>query len=145
MNLRVCTQLAVAVVATAASASFLGAQADKPPDPKELAAVQQIRAHIEEQSKKSATKAPAAYTVTIPNTTVSYSMVPIRGGEFTMGSAGANAKPDEQPQHAVKLDPFWMQAHEVTWDMYLMFMFADQANERAHPDATVDALSRPTA
>ncbi len=62
-----------------------------------------------------------------------------------MGSAGAGAKPDEQPQHKVKLDPFWMQAHEVTWDAYLLFMFADQANERANPDAIVDALSRPTA
>ena len=40
---------------------------------------------------------------------------------------------------------FWMQAHEVTWDAYLMFMFADQAKESTSPDALVDALSRPTA
>ena len=33
----------------------------------------------------------------------------------------------------------------MTWDAYLMFMFADQADERAHPDTIVDALSRPTA
>ena len=46
-----------------------------------------------------------------------------------MGSAGSGAKPDEQPQHKVKLDAFWMQTHEVTWDAYLMFMFVDQANE----------------
>ena len=38
-----------------------------------------------------------------------------------------------------------MQTHEVTWDAYLMFMFADQAKEREHPDALVDGLSRPTA
>ncbi len=38
-----------------------------------------------------------------------------------------------------------MQTHEVTWDAYLMFMFADQARERDHPDTLVDALSRPTA
>ena len=37
-----------------------------------------------------------------------------------------------------------MQTHEVTWDSYLMFMFADQAKETDHPDAIVDALSRPT-
>ena len=120
-------------------------QADKPPDPKELAVVQQIRARIEEHSKKAPTAKPAPYKVTISNTTVTYAMVPVPAGEFTMGSAGAGAKPDEQPQHKVRLDAFWMQAHEVTWDEYLLFMFADQANERANPDAIVDAVSRPTA
>ena len=44
-----------------------------------------------------------------------------------MGSAAPGARPDEQPQHKVRLDAFWMQTHEVTWDSYLMFMFADQA------------------
>ena len=62
-----------------------------------------------------------------------------------MGSAGVGAKPDEQPQHTVRLGAFWMQTHEVTWDAYLLFMFADQAKELAHPDVVVDALSRPTA
>jgi formylglycine-generating enzyme required for sulfatase activity len=127
-------------------APLLGmAQAAKPPNPKELATVQQIRSRIEEQLKKSAAAKPAPYKVTIPNSTVSFPMVPIPAGEFTMGSSGPGAKPDEQPPHKVRLDAFWMQAHEVTWDAYLMFMFADQANERANPDAIVDALSRPTA
>ena len=72
-------------------------------------------------------------------------MAPVPAGEFLMGSAGADGKADEQPQHKVQLDAFWMQTHEVTWDAYLMFMFADQAKEREHPDAMVDALSRPTA
>jgi formylglycine-generating enzyme required for sulfatase activity len=72
-------------------------------------------------------------------------MVPVPAGEFVMGSAGAGAKPDEQPQHKVRIDQFWIQAHEVTWDAYLMFMFADQARETEKPDALVNALSRPTA
>ena len=72
-------------------------------------------------------------------------MAPVPAGEFLMGSAGAGARPDEQPQHRVRLGAFWMQTHEVTWDAYLLFMFADQAKEREHPDALVDALSRPTA
>jgi formylglycine-generating enzyme required for sulfatase activity len=38
-----------------------------------------------------------------------------------------------------------MQQHEVTWDSYLMFMFADQAKESEHADPIVDGLSRPTA
>ena len=119
-------------------------QGEKPLDPKELAVVQKIRARIEAQAGK-ATGAAAAYKVTIPNTTVTYGMAPIPAGEFLMGSAGPNAKPDEQPQHTVRLDAFWMQTHEVTWDSYLMFMFADQAKETARPDGIVDALSRPTA
>ena len=68
-------------------------------------------------------------------------MVPIPAGDFLMGS---QHKPDEQPQHKVHLDAFWMQAHEVTWDEYRLFMFANQAGETAHADATVDAVSRPT-
>jgi formylglycine-generating enzyme required for sulfatase activity len=116
-------------------------QAEKPLDPKELAAVQKIRARIEEQARKAPGGPPAAYKVTIPNTTVTYGMAPVPGGEFLMGSADPG---NEQPQHKVRLDAFWMQTHEVTWDSYLMFMFADQAKETDHPDAIVDALSRPT-
>ena len=112
-------------------------------DQKEMAVVEKIRARIEEQSKK--TPRSGSYTVTGPNTTVTYTMVPIPAGEFTMGSSAADAKADEKPAHKVTLDAFWMQAHEVTWDLYLMFMFADQAREAEHPDAMVDALSRPTA
>jgi formylglycine-generating enzyme required for sulfatase activity len=44
----------------------------------------------------------------------------------------------------VRVDAFWMQAHEVTWDEYRLFMFATQANEAAQKDETVDAVSRPT-
>jgi formylglycine-generating enzyme required for sulfatase activity len=135
---------AVVLLALWTAAPVLTQQAETPPDPKELAAVEKIRARIEEQAKKAASAAPAAYKVTIPNTTVSYGMAPIPAGEFLMGSTGPEAKPDEAPQHKVKLDAFWMQTQEVTWDSYLMFMFADQAKEIEHPDPLVDALSRPT-
>jgi formylglycine-generating enzyme required for sulfatase activity len=145
MNLRKAACLAMALAAIAQAAPILGSQAAKAPDPKELAAVQRIRARIEEQAKRAAASTPAPYTVTIPNTTVSYGMAPVPAGEFTMGSSAPGAKPDEQPEHKVKLDAFWMQTHEVTWDAYLMFMFSDQARERDHPDVLVDALSRPTA
>lgn len=89
---------------------------------------------------------PARYQVTIPNTTVSYGMVPIAEGEFQMGSPDSDpkAKPDEKPQHKVRVDAFWMQAHEVTWDEYRLFMFENQAGESTHKDAAVDAVSRPT-
>jgi formylglycine-generating enzyme required for sulfatase activity len=89
---------------------------------------------------------PESYKLVIPNTTVSYEMVPIPAGDFQMGSPDSDPqhKKDEQPQHKVHVDAFWMQAHEVTWDEYRLFMFANQAGEVAHKDSTVDAVSRPT-
>src|SRR4029434_8084036 len=73
------------------------------------------------------------YKVTIPSTTVAYDMVAIPAGEFEMGSPANDPlhKKDEQPQHKVRVDAFWMQAHEVTWDEYRLFMFATQGGEIA--------------
>src|SRR5882757_1405398 len=82
------------------------------------------------------------YQVTIPLTSIKYDMVPVAGGEFQMCTAGG--KKDEAPVRTVRVPPFWMQAHEVTWDEYRLFMFANQANEKEHPNPTVDAISRPT-
>ena len=81
------------------------------------------------------------YKVTIPNTLISYAMAPVPAGDFTMGSTVSK---DEQPPHKVHVDAFWMQVHEVTWDEYRLFMFANQAGEVAHKDALMDAVSRPT-
>jgi formylglycine-generating enzyme required for sulfatase activity len=144
MRPRLTAVIATAFLAVAMTAPLF-CQADKPIDPKELAAVQKIRARIEERAKTTGSARPAAYDVTIPNTTFHYSMAPVPAGEFLMGDAGSAASPDSQPQHKVRLDAFWMQTHEVTWDAYLMFMFADQGKEPEHPDVLVDALSRPTA
>ena len=41
-------------------------------------------------------------------------MVRIPGGEFMMGSDAKAARPDEQPVHRVKVDPFLMDSTEVT-------------------------------
>jgi formylglycine-generating enzyme required for sulfatase activity len=73
-------------------------------------------------------------------------MMAIPAGEFQMGSPATDPlhKKDEQPQHKVRLDAFWMQAHEVTWDEYRLFMFATQGGEIARKDELVDAVSRPT-
>jgi len=99
--------------------------------------VQQIRERILAHQQEKA----EPYKVTIPNTTVAYAMAPVAAGDFLMGSS---AKPDQQPQHKVHVDAFWMQVHEVTWDEYRLFMFANQAGETGHKDGLVDAISRPT-
>ena len=94
-----------------------------------------------------------AYTNTIPGTQATYSMVAIRGGEFMMGSAATEQghKPDEVPQHRVRISPFWMGQFEVKWDEFELFMFPDE--ERKYKDSiktdpyvdkVSDAVSRPT-
>jgi formylglycine-generating enzyme required for sulfatase activity len=142
--LRIAIVSAMALVAMAEAAPLLRQAAAKI-DEQEMALVQKIRARIEERAKKPGATAAKPYNVTIPNTTVSYGMAPIPAGDFVMGSSAPGAKPDEQPPHKVRVNAFWMQTHEVTWDAYLMFMFADQAGETKKPEALVDALSRPTA
>ena len=112
-------------------------KAQAPAQDAEMQNVEQIRARILAHPPPKA----QPYKVTIPNTTVSYDMVPVAAGDFEMGST---AKPDEQPQHKVHVDAFSMQGHEVTWDEYRLFMFANQAGETGHKDNLVDAVSRPT-
>jgi formylglycine-generating enzyme required for sulfatase activity len=93
------------------------------------------------------------YTNNIPGTDVAYSMAPIPGGEFLMGSPESQAgrQADEGPQHKVKLAPFWMAQFEVTWDMYQLYMYPDDekrlralkpANEEV--DKISDIVSRPS-
>ncbi len=86
------------------------------------------------------------YKTTIPNTVVSFEMVPIPGGEFTMGTPETEKgrSPDEGPQRKLKVEPFWMGKFEVTWDEYRFFMFQNLANETLGADASLDAVSRPT-
>jgi formylglycine-generating enzyme required for sulfatase activity len=104
-----------------------------------LAEIEKIRQRILTNHEHPA--GTKTYKITVPNTTVSYEMTAIPAGEYQMGSS---AKKDEQPPHQVKVPAFWMQTHEVTWDEYRLFMFANQAGEVAHKDDLVDAVSRPT-
>ena len=112
-------------------------------DPVEMAVVERLRTRIAEREVQAPHDPSRPYTVSIPNTLVTYDMAPVPAGEFLMGSPPGRGEEDERPQHSVQLDAFWMQAHEVTWDAFLLFMFADQAGDAG--DASVDGLSRPTA
>lgn len=59
-------------------------------------------------------------------------LVPISGGEFALGSPDSepNRKPDEGPQHKVKIEPFWMGKVEVTWNLYRPFMENGKARNK---------------
>ncbi|MCA9218572.1 MAG: formylglycine-generating enzyme family protein, partial [Planctomycetales bacterium] len=64
------------------------------------------------------------YTVTIPNSKVSFEMLPIPGGETLIGSPDdeENRLDDEGTQFKVMIEPFWMAKCEVTWAEYKEFM-----------------------
>lgn len=83
------------------------------------------------------------YSSIVPGTSVTFTMTPIPGGSFTMGSPESESgrAADEGPQQQVKVDSFWMGTHEVTYDEFLVF-FNDESVGR---NSDVDAVTRPTA
>src|SRR5438105_4398663 len=94
-----------------------------------------------------------AYTNAIPGAPVKYAMVPIPSGEFSMGSPDKEPgrRPDEGPQHKVKISAFWMGQCEVTWNEFGLFMYPDEERKfketiQTDPyiDKLSDAVSRPT-
>lgn len=88
------------------------------------------------------------YQQELPGTTVSFDMVPIPGGTFKMGSPEGDpfASEDEFPQHEVKLDSFWMGAHEVTWEIFELFLDKnfEEASSTGPLPFEVDGLTRPS-
>jgi formylglycine-generating enzyme required for sulfatase activity len=89
------------------------------------------------------------YTDKIPDTKITFEMVPIPGGAYLMGSPATekDRKDDEGPQHPVKLEPFWMGACEVTWDMFDPY-WRDRPGNKKDKDPEnpkdADAITRPT-
>jgi len=115
--------------------------------------VPEIYQRIVASQKEKAQADMRTYTNALPGTDVTYEMVAVPGGEFTQGSAEAEKgrKPDEGPQHKVKISPFWMGKYEVTWDMYLLFMYTDDERKlrETHPtpeevNKVSDAVTRPS-
>jgi formylglycine-generating enzyme required for sulfatase activity len=82
------------------------------------------------------------YLQTIPGSSLTYSMVPIKGGTFQMGSPNneKNRRPDEGPVKKVSVSPFWMGAFEVTHDQFGIF-FKDESLSQG---SKTDAVTRPT-
>jgi formylglycine-generating enzyme len=85
-----------------------------------------------------------AYTQKLPGTTVSFDMVAIPEGKYTMGSAENEngRKDDEGPLHEVKINAFWIGKQEIAWDIYELYVYKDY--DVTARDAQVDAITRPT-
>ena len=112
-----------------------------------------IRARIVAKQTEATESDMKPYTNTITGTRVSFAMVPIPGGEYVMGSPDTEPgrKPDEGPQHKVKISPFWMGRCEVTWNEYELFMYPDEERRTrgtiptdAAGDKLADAVTHPS-
>jgi formylglycine-generating enzyme required for sulfatase activity len=119
----------------------------------ELRRVEAIRKKVLAVSNEKSWSDMKPYTNTIPESTVNYAMIPIREGEYRMGSPESEPKSaaDEHPQHKVKVEPFWIEQKEVTWNEYELWMYPDETKPHS-PNGTTnytdgdvaDAVSRPT-
>lgn len=72
------------------------------------------------------------YSAVIPGTDLFFQMVPVPGGEFLLGSpAGESGRSDDEgPQVRIRVEPFWISKHEVTWGEYKSFMSMYDAFKR---------------
>ena len=95
------------------------------------------------------------FTQKLPDSSITFEMVYIPGGEFVMGSPATEAghQPDEGPQHPVKVRPFWLAKVETTWDQYYEFWDDESLlqvkelidfPEEVRKQLTPDAITRPT-
>jgi len=84
----------------------------------------------------------STYNQKITGSNLSFKMVPIPAGSFTIGSDenenGRNA--DEGPKKELKMDAFWMSANEVTRDELDVFL----KDETTSQNVPVDAITRPS-
>jgi formylglycine-generating enzyme required for sulfatase activity len=82
-----------------------------------------------------------AFEQRIPNSPVSFTMVPIPGGTFVMGSPEKEKghRADEGPATRVTVDSFWMEEHEVTYDEYVLFQ-----DEALDTGPKPDGVTRPS-
>jgi len=93
------------------------------------------------------------YDIRIPGSQIAIEMVPVPGGQFTIGSPESEVKrdTDEGPQREVTVDGFWMGKFEITWDQYELFMqkqniITDSIKTQVALDREkeADAITRPS-
>lgn len=82
------------------------------------------------------------YLQPLPGSAFSCKMIPVKSGDFMMGSASTekNRQADEGPQQKIHLSAFWMGAYEVTRDELDVFL----KDETTSLNAEVDAVTRPS-
>lgn len=89
------------------------------------------------------------FTEQIPGSVISFKMVALPGGEFTIGSPEdePGRQADEGPQRRIKISPIWMGQVEVSWDEFDAYYRATSKAGRSEDQIAmndVDAISGPT-
>lgn len=94
------------------------------------------------------------YTERIPGTDITFEMIPIPGGDFTMGTPedAPDFVEDEAPTITLSAKPMWVAKTETRWDMYKEYMrmysvFKDFEFEGIRPvneTNLVDSVTAPT-
>ena len=94
------------------------------------------------------------YSESFERTNISFEMIPVPGGEVTIGSPGSEAgrSEDEGPQFTVNLNPFWMAKTELTWGEFNTFMrsydvfkkLSSAGIRQVTDDSRADAITVPT-
>lgn len=77
--------------------------------------------------------ARAPYVERVPNTLVTFEMIPVPAGTVHVETANG--------RRAVNVPPFWISRTEVTWDLYEVYVFGF---DRPADAAGADAVLRPT-
>jgi len=91
------------------------------------------------------------FTATIPGTKITYSMQPVAGGEYKMGTDDGES--DQQPTFMVQVKPFWISTYETTWAEYWRYMQMEKALKSlqeggvrvVNDDNEIDAITAPSA
>ncbi|MDP9229781.1 MAG: SUMF1/EgtB/PvdO family nonheme iron enzyme, partial [Bacteroidota bacterium] len=83
-----------------------------------------------------------SYDQKMPGSVIKFKMLPIKGGNFTMGSPESEKgrTADEGPQKPFSISSFWMGACEVTHDEFNLFFMDASVSQ----DSETDAITRPS-
>jgi formylglycine-generating enzyme required for sulfatase activity len=117
--------------------------ADPLPRPALLPTTKAIHELIAKQPDPAA-EAMKPFTEKVPKAEdATFDLLPIPGGEFTIGSPESEAKrtPAEGPQKKLKIEPFWMAKVETTWALYRPYMENQKARNK---DGTLNRDSNQT-
>ena len=115
--------------------------------------VKDIQGHSVIYTKAAEVDSFKDFTETIPGTTISFEMIAIPGGTFSIGSPKLQSyrEPDEGPQRMIKVNSFWIGKTEVSWDEYDAFYRQTAAEGRTEDQyaanqtmSKFDAVTGPT-
>ena len=94
------------------------------------------------------------YSQQIPGTKVTFTMIPVPGGTFSIGSPDTEPGHEtcESPQRSIQLPPFWIGRCEVTWAEYRQYMnlcnvferFDDLGLRQIVDASRLDAITAPS-